>query len=216
MPPRNPYAPRPGSARERGRVALRIVLDGQTVCVTEASLVHLHVVAEGRKAVANRLRYACLSHQRVREGEAYTGSGDCLLDVHAKVDHVHHHLRRGLLDGAATRGPYRNPGFPLAHDYGGTERVETLTTGVNVEDVPRRLEAAPRDGVVEPDARTLGHYLAPEDIAQGLRRADDVTLLVRDDEVRGVRLRLRGVREGSRRRGGRVALGYAARRRAER
>jgi hypothetical protein len=49
----------------------------------------------------------------------------------------------------------------------------------NVEDVAGRLEAGPRELVVQPDPGPLRHQLAPEDVAQGLRRGDHVPLPVR-------------------------------------
>src|SRR4051794_26471439 len=207
VPRRNPYASRVGSTRESGRFTFRIVFDSQTVGVAEPTLVDLYVVAQGRQLVADGHRYAGLDHERVRRRRAYARSSDRLLDVHIEVDQVRQHLRRRLLDGTSAGGSYRNVRSPIAHDYDRTERVEALATGEDVEDIPRGIKSGPRNCVVEPDACAFWHYLATKDVAQSLCRADHVPLLIRDDEVRSVRLCLRSSRGRVRR--CRIALWYA-------
>src|SRR5918997_6659950 len=187
---RGAFAPGVGCSGEPHRLALGVVFDRQRLGVAELGL-DVDGVTHSLQLAANGERYALFDREPVRDYEAEAGGGDRLLDVHVEVDDVGEHLGRRLQDGAAAGGSYGHPGPPVAHDEGRTEGVGDLAPGGGVEGVASGLEAGPRDLVVEPDACPLGHDLAPEDVAQGLRRADDVPLPVRHDEVGGVLLRVR-------------------------
>src|SRR5215218_447932 len=206
VPDRGSFAARIGPSGEPDGSSLRAVLYRQAVGVAQTLLIHVDVVAHGRQLVADGDRYALLHVEQVRYHEAEAGRGDRLLDVHVEVDDVREHLRRYLQDGTTAGGPYGHPRPPVAHDEGRAERVGDLASGGGVEGVARGLEAGPRDLVVEPDARTFRHNLAPEDVAQGLRRADHVPLPVRHDEVSGVLLRVGGRVVRGRTGSGRVEL----------
>src|SRR5918997_2297397 len=185
VPERGAFSSRVGGAGESDGIALGVVLDRQGVGVAEFGL-DVDGMAHGRKLVANGEWYALLHREQVRDYVTETRRSDRLLDVHVEVDDVRKHLRRRLQDGSPAWGAYRHPSSPVAHDDGRTERVGDLVPRGGVERVARWLEAGPGDLVVEPDARPFGHHLAPENVAQGLRRADDVPLPVGHDEVRGV------------------------------
>src|SRR5215212_411770 len=193
IPDRRAFAARVRAAREPDGLPVGPVLDGEPVGVAELRLL-VDFVAHRRELGADRRGYPRFDQEKVRYHEAEAGRGDGLLDVHVEVDDVGEHLRRDLQDSAAARGSYRYLRLPVAHHEGRSEGVGDLTPGRRVEGVVRGLEARPPDLVVEPDAGPLRHHLAPEDVAQGLRRADDVPLPVSDDEVGGVLLRVGGGR----------------------
>src|SRR5918998_5993549 len=146
--------------------------------IAEAEPVHVDVVAQGFQLGLDIRWDARLDAEEVRDNEAKAWGAHGLLDVHAEGFHVRDHLSSGLRYGATAGGAERDHGSTVARDYHGTERVQRLASCVDIEDVALGLEATPGELVVEPQPRPLGHELAPEDVAQGLRRRDDVALPV--------------------------------------
>src|SRR5215510_1050020 len=178
------FASRIGASGESNRYALVVVFNGQPMRVAQAA--DANIMSHRRQLLPNRLRNAVINRYHVRFDEADARRRDRLLNVHPKIDQVHHHLWDGLHNCVSAGRSDGDPRLPVTHYEGRTEARELATAGEGVHRISFRLEGRIRQRVVEPDAGPFGHDLAAETIPQRLGGCDDVATSVGDHEMRRV------------------------------
>src|SRR5581483_2570688 len=178
---RRPFAAGIGTTGETRGFPLAVVVDAQAVGVAQP--LGLDVVPQGGELLADRFGDGFVHGGDIGFDETEPGGGDGLLDVHLEVDHVHYQLRHGLHDSVAAGRTDGDPRLVFAQDEHGAEAGELAPAGEGVERIAFGLESAVGHRVVEPDAGGGDHDLAAEEIAERLRRGDDVALAIGNDEV---------------------------------
>ena len=107
----------------------------------------------GADAALERQLAAAVAHARGLAG---------VLDVHAEVDEVHHHLRVRLRLIVAAHHAERHPRLAVLQDHRGHERVQRPLVRANLIGMARH-EVEARAAVVQRDAGLAGDDAGAED-----------------------------------------------------